>query len=200
MSNRTDMEVIVNLLPEKAKVLDVGCGEGELMVLMRQRKNIDARGLEIDQTKVTACMQKGLSVMQGDADIDLAHYPSAAFDFAVLTNTLQVTKHPDKILGEMLRISTNIIVTIPNFGYWQNRLQILLGGHMPVTKKLSYEWYETPNIHFCTIKDFVVLCEKLGIKIQKRLGITASGKVLEFGGYGPYANLFCEQGIFHLSK
>ena len=200
MTTRTDIEVIVSLLPEKAKVLDVGCGEGELLALMRERKNIDARGLEIDQNKVTACVKKGLSVMQGDADQDLAHYPSAAFDFAVLTNTLQVTKYPDKILTEMLRISSNIIVTIPNFGYWQNRLQLLVTGRMPVTKKLSYEWYETPNIHFCTIKDFIILCEKLGIKIQKRLGLNANGKMVEFSGYSTYANLFCEQGIFHLSK
>jgi len=196
---RNDIEEIVKLIPPKSRVLDIGCGEGELLLAVKA-KGCDARGLELDQLKVAICLQNGLSVMQGDADIDLAHYPDNAFDYAVLTNTLQVTKHPEKILVEMLRIAKYLVVSIPNFGYWKNRWQLVLSGRMPVTKKLSYQWYETPNIHFCTIRDFIILCEGLNIKIEKRLAINPSGKVIHFTGLGGVANIFGEQGVFLLSK
>jgi methionine biosynthesis protein MetW len=196
---RDDIEQIVKLIPSKSRVLDIGCGEGELLAAVKA-KGCDARGLELDQLKVAICLQNGLSVMQGDADIDLAHYPDNAFDYAVLTNTLQVTKHPEKILVEMLRIAKYLVVSIPNFGYWRNRWQLVLSGRMPVTKKLSYQWYETPNIHFCTIRDFIILCEGLNIKIEKRLAINPSGKVIHFTGLGGVANIFGEQGVFLLSK
>jgi len=196
---RDDIEQIVKLIPANSRVLDIGCGEGELLAAVKA-KGCDARGLELDQLKVAICLQNGLSVMQGDADIDLAHYPDNAFDYAVLTNTLQVTKHPEKILVEMLRIAKYLVVSIPNFGYWKNRWQLVLSGRMPVTKKLSYQWYETPNIHFCTIRDFIILCEGLNIKIEKRLAINPSGKVIHFTGLGGVANIFGEQGVFLLSK
>jgi methionine biosynthesis protein MetW len=138
--------------------------------------------------------------MEGNADMDLAHYPDKGFDYAVLTQVLQVTQHPEKILDEVLRIADKAIVSIPNFGYWQNRTQLLLNGRMPVTKKLSYQWYETPNIHFCTIRDFIILCTDLGIKIEKRLAIKPNGKVISFDKNSMIANLQGELGIFLLGK
>ena len=199
MTLRDDIQQIVELIPSGARVLDVGSGEGELLAALKA-KGCDARGLELDQQKVSQSLKSGLSVMQGDADIDLAHYPDNGFDYVVLTNTLQVTKHPELILKDALRIANRAILSIPNFGYWKNRLQLLVSGRMPVTKKLSYQWYETPNIHFCTIRDFVILCEGLNIKIEKRLAINAAGKIIHFSGLGGSANLLGEQGIFLLSR
>lgn len=199
MSLRDDIKQIVELVPSGSRVLDIGSGDGELLSELKA-KGCDARGLELDQLKVAQALRSGLSVMQGDADIDLAHYPANAFDYVVLTNTLQVTKHPELILKDVLRIADKVLVSIPNFGYWKNRAQLLISGRMPVTKKLSYQWYETPNIHFCTIRDFVILCSDLGIKIEKRLAINSSGNIIHFSGLGGYANLFGEQGIFLLSR
>ena len=199
MNLRPDINLITEMLPHGASVLDIGCGEGELLKVLKG-KEIAARGIELDQEKVSICLKNGLSVMQGDADIDLEHYPDNCFDFAVLTQVLQVTKHPEKILNEVLRIADKAIVSIPNFGYWQNRTQLLFNGRMPVTKKLSYEWYETPNIHFCTIRDFVILCNNLGLKIEKKLAIRPSGKIITFGKSDMLANLSAELGIFLIGK
>ena len=200
MTIRSDIKLIASLVEPKTKVLDIGCGNGDMLKTLQEQKQVIGRGLEIDQQKVSECMKQGLFVMQGDVDVDLPHYPANAFDYAILTNTLQVTKHPEKILVEMLRVAKHIIVSIPNFGYWENRTQLLLRGQMPVTNKLSFEWYETPNIHFCTIRDFVVLCEKLGIKIEKRFAIKPNGKVISFSGKGRIANLTGEQGVFLITK
>ena len=200
MKLRPDLDVISDIVPEGAKLLDIGCGEGELLEMLKKKKNIIASGIEIDQDKVTSCLQKGLSVLQGDVDEDLQHYPDNGFDYAVLTQSLQVTKYPDKILHEVLRIANHAIVSIPNFGYWENRLQLLLHGRMPVTKKLSYQWYETPNIHFCTIRDFVILCNDLDIKIEKKLAIKPSGKIISFNNSITMANYFAETGIFLIGR
>ncbi len=199
MNLRPDINVITEMLPQGASVLDIGCGEGALLKVLKD-KGIAARGIELDKEKVSICLKNGLSVMQGNADIDLEHYPDGGFDFAVLTQVLQVTQHPEKILNEVLRIADKAIVSIPNFGYWQNRTQLLFNGRMPVTKKLSYEWYETPNIHFCTIRDFMVLCEGLGVKIEKKLAIRPSGKVISFNKSAVMANLTAELGIFLIGK
>lgn len=201
MSNlRTDHKIIVDIVKSEAKVLDIGCGDGTLLQALKTGKNVAGRGIELDQANVSQCLAAGLSVMQGDADIDLEHYPSDSFDYAIMTQVLQATKHPDKVLRETLRIANKVIVAVPNFGYWKNRTQLLLEGKMPVRKGLSYEWYETPNIHFCTLKDFVNLCKKLGIKVEKKLAITSTNKIKSFSGSGGFANIFGEQGIFLLSR
>lgn len=204
MNLRFDLKIICDLVEPNSKVLDIGCGDGELLRALKQEKKVFARGMELDQNKVSNCLSQGLSVIQGDADTDLAHYPADSFDYTLLTQTLQVTKHPDLVLKEMLRIGRRAIVTVPNFGFWKNRAQLLFDGKMPVTKKLSYEWYETPNIHFCTIRDFVTLCKNLNIKIEKRLAINSANKILTFSEskklWGGVANIFGEQGIFLLSR
>jgi methionine biosynthesis protein MetW len=199
MNLRPDHNVIADMIPQNATALDIGCGEGEMLTLLAA-KNVRARGLEIDHNNVSICLKKGLSVLQGDVDIDLAYYPENAFDYAILTQVLQVTKFPDKILLEVLRVAKYALVSIPNFGYWANRAQLLLNGRMPVTKKLSYEWYETPNIHFCTIRDFVILCENLGLKIEKKLAIKPNGRIISFNKTSAFANLQGELGVFLISK
>lgn len=199
MNLRPDHSVIIDMIPEGASVLDVGCGEGELLEALKA-KGINARGMELDQEKVSICLRKGLSVMQGDADIDLTHYPDKGFDYVILTQVLQVTKYPNKILEEVLRLTDNAIVSIPNFGYWENRIQLLFNGRMPVTKKLSYQWYETPNIHFCTLRDFVILCNDLGLQTNKSLAIKPSGKIIDFNTPGSVVNLVAELGVFLIGK
>ena len=199
MNLRPDHNVIADIIPQNATALDIGCGDGEMLELLAA-KNVRARGLEIDQIKVSSCLKKGLSVLQGDVDVDLAFYPDKAFDYAILTQVLQVTKHPEKILTEVLRVAKHAVVSIPNFGYWENRVQLLLNGRMPVTKKLSYEWFETPNIHFCTIRDFVILCENLGLKIEKKLAIKPNGGVISFNKSSALANLRGELGVFLITK
>lgn len=199
MNLRPDHNVIANIIPQNATVLDIGCGEGEMLELLA-KKGVKARGLEIDQNNVSVCLKKGLSVLQGDVDVDLAYYPDKAFDYAILTQVLQVTKFPEQTLLEVLRVAHHAVVCIPNFGYWENRMQLLLNGRMPVTKKLSYEWYETPNIHFCTIRDFVILCENLNLKIEKKLAIKPKGGVISFNKSSTMANLRGELGVFLISK
>jgi len=199
MNLRPDHSVIADIIPQNATVLDIGCGDGEMLDLL-SAKGVKARGLEIDQIKVSNCLKRGLSVLQGDVDVDLAYYPDSAFDYAILTQVLQVTKYPDMTLNEVLRVAKHAIVCIPNFGYWENRIQLLFNGRMPVTKKLSYQWYETPNIHFCTIRDFVILCENLNLKIEKKLAIKPNGGVISFNKSSAIANLRGELGVFLISK
>lgn len=195
---RPDLRVTADWVEPNSRVLDIGCGEGELLHWLVQYKHVDARGIELGQESVADCIAKGLSVIQGDANADLTYYPTDAFDYVVMGQTLQRMQHPDKTLKEMARIGKRVIVSVPNFAYWPNRLYLLLKGRMPVTNTLSYEWYETPNIHFCSLGDFVRLCDSLNIAIEKRLYITNQGKVGAFSGQNYLANLFGEQGVFLL--
>lgn len=197
---RPDLQVIADLIPEHAKVLDVGCGDGELLAWLAQHKKVDARGIELSQSGVNASIARGLSVIQGDADTDLREYPDKMYDCVVLSQTLQTMRDPKAVLGNLVRIGKTAIVSVPNFGYWKNRLYLLMFGRMPVTRTLSYEWYDTPNIHFCTLSDFVTLCENMHVNIDKRVYVDNRGTQAYFQGRGPFANVFGEQGIFMLSK
>lgn len=197
---RPDLAVIASLIRPGARVLDIGCGEGDLLDWLRAHRQVDGRGIEIDQQQVHRAIARGIPVIQGDVGSDLQHYPDQSYDFVVLSQTLQTMSDPRTVLEQLVRIGQQAIVSVPNFGHWKNRLQLLVTGRMPVTKTLSYQWYDTPNIHFCTITDFVILAEQLGITIEERVVVDAGGEKARFTGHGFKANLFGQQGVFLLSK
>lgn len=197
---RPDLAVIASLMNDGSRVLDIGCGDGELLHWLRDNKKIDGRGIEIDQEQTHKAIARGIAVIQGDVMSDLPHYPDQSYDYAVLSQTLQTMSDPRAVLEQLVRIGKQAIVSVPNFGYWKNRLQLMVTGKMPVNKTLSYEWYDTPNIHFCTITDFVILAERLGITIEDRVVVDSYGQKARFTGYGFKANLFGQQGVFLLSK
>lgn len=194
---RLDLEIIADLIKPKSKVLDIGCGDGELLQFLAQEKNVDGRGLEISQTQVSKALLRGLSVIHGNAENDLAIYPDRSFDYAVLSQTIQATHRPKEILHEMLRIAEFAIVSLPNFAHYKNRLQLLFKGTMPVNKTIPFEWYETPNIHFCSIRDFEKLCEDSNFKIEKKIFLTARHRL---SNCSAIANLFAQYGIFLITK
>jgi methionine biosynthesis protein MetW len=198
--SRIDYAIIERYVPHGARVLDVGCGDGALLALLEARKKVDGRGLEISQAGVNAAVARGLSVIQGDADTDLATYPDGAFDVVILSQTLQATQAPRKVLEELLRIGNRAIITIPNFGNWRARLHLLLHGQMPVTRELPFSWYDTPNIHFCTLRDFLNLAGEIGATIEQSAALNAQGG--ELGLTMPWSvwNLVGAQGIFVLSS
>ena len=197
---RYDLEIIANLIKPKAKILDIGCSDGELLDFLKKTKNVDARGLEISQLQVSKCLQRGLSVIQGDAENDLSFYPNRSFDYAILSQTIQATQNPKKILEEMLRIAEFAIISFPNFAHFKNRLHLCFKGSMPVNKNIPFEWYETPNIHFCSIKDFEKLCKKLNFSIRDKVFLTAKHQLISFFGHELIANFFAEYGIFLITK
>jgi len=197
---RPDLAIIAALIAPKARVLDIGCGDGDLLQWLRDYQRVDGRGIEINQELVYRAIARGIPVIQGDVVSDLQHYPDQSYDFVVLSQTLQTMSDPKRVLEELVRIGKQAIVSVPNFGHWKNRLQLLVRGKMPVTRTLSYEWYDTPNIHFCTITDFVILAERLGITIEDRVVVNANGEKTRFTGHGFKANLFGQQGVFLLSK
>ena len=199
INENKDFGVIAELIPNNASVIDVGCNDGSLLEYLREYKNIDGRGMEIDQKKVQLCLAKGISVIEGDADTDLYDYPDKLFDYSILTYTLQATKSPKTVMQELVRISKKAIISFPNFGHWKIGTSLLLNRKMPVSKKLSYSWHETPNLHFCTINDFIDLCEELEIKIEKK-GDLSNKKLFNFSGKNFLDSYFNEVGIFIVSK
>src|SRR3981081_4709049 len=198
--SRVDLVVVADMVEHGAKVLDVGCGDGELLRLLAETRNVDGRGIELSREGVNECVAKGLAVIRGDADTDLADYPDDAFDYVILSQTLQATRQPRVVLEHMLRIGRHAIVSFPNFGHWRIRLQLLLGGHMPHTDNLPYAWYETPNIHFCSIKDFRELCQVAGAKMERAVALNAWGAPIRLKAPWWIWNLFGEQAVFLLSR
>ncbi len=198
--DRSDFLLICDLVEPGAKVLDVGCNDGELLKLLSDQKNVAARGIEISQAGVNLCVTKGLSVVQGDADTDLETYPDDGFDYVIMSQTIQATDRPKVVLQEMLRIGKQVIVSFPNFAHWLVRYQIGVKGHMPRSENLPAPWYETPNIHFCSIKDFENLVAEIGAKVEKQIGFDRTGRQLSGPGTGFMANLRAERAMFLLSK
>lgn len=200
LSARPDHLLIADMVSPGARVLDVGCGEGELLRLLIDRKGVDGRGIEISQAGVNAGVAHGLSVIQGDADTDLDNYPPDAFDYVILSQTLQATMRPKEVMEDLLRIGRHAVVSVPNFGHWRLRAQILFLGRMPVTPSLPETWYDTQNIHLCTIRDFVDLCDTVGAKIERAVALDTSGHPVRVNAPWWFWNLFGAQAVFLLKR
>ena len=197
---RLDLQLIADMIEPESRVLDIGCGDGALLAYLATEKNVDARGVELSQDGVNACVARGLSVIQGDADTDLSYYPDSAFDFVVLGQTLQATRNPKAVLENLVRIGRHAVVSFVNYGHWRTRLSLLLGGRMPVATGPGYGWYDSPDIHLCTILDFVWLSNALGLTIEKGLSVGRDGKARVIRSAGHMENLLGEQAIFLLRQ
>jgi len=197
---RVDLVLITEMVASGSRVLDIGCGDGTLMRLLAAKRGADARGIELSQAGVNSCVAQGLAVIQGDADTDLVHYPDLAFDYVILSQTIQATYSPRHVLEQLLRIGRRVIVSFPNFGHWRVRTQLLFGGKMPKTDNLPDRWYDTPNIHLCTINDFLDLCRDAGAKVERVVALNAYGTKLGVSMPLFMQNLFGEQAVFLLSR
>jgi methionine biosynthesis protein MetW len=199
-SIRVDLQLIASMVEAGSRVLDVGCGDGSLLQHLWKSKEVDGRGIELSQAGVNACVRNGLSVIQGDADTDLKDYPSDAFDYVILSQTLQATYNPRTVLDHMARIGRRSIVSFPNFGYWRVRLSLAWSGRMPVTDNLPHHWYDTPNIHFCTIRDFVTLAREMNLHVERGLALDGEGRPMGVNATGALANILAEQAVFLLRR
>ena len=199
--NRVDHQLIAEMVTKGSRVLDVGCGDGALLQLLAETKQVDGRGIEISRERVNACVAQGLSVVQGNADQDLSAYPDKAFEYAILSLTIQATQRPRAVVENLLRIGERAIVSFPNFGHWRIRFQLLWNGRMPVTPNLPEQWYDSPDSHLCTIIDFVDLCREMGATIEYAAAFNAWGRQLSTRGrLFDMQNLFGEKAVFLLKR
>lgn len=192
---RAELKIIAGMVAEGSRVLDVGCGDGALLEHLAATRKVDARGIELSQEGVNACVARGLSVVQGDADSDLADYPEAAFDYVILSQTIQATRLPRTVLKEIARIGRHGIVSTPNFAHWRMRLQLLTRGRMPVTDALPNAWHDTPNIHMCSVRDFAEMTINAGLKIERTVALNG-GTARDVRPFSARANIFAESAIF----
>jgi len=199
-TSRVDLLLIAEMVTPGTRVLDVGCGDGTLLRLLAEKRSVDGRGIELSQAGVNSCVAQGLAVIQGDADTDLVYYPDLAFDYAILSQTIQTTYSPRDVLKQLLRIGRRAVVSFPNFGHWRVRTGLMFGGKMPTTDNLPNRWYDTPNIHLCTIKDFLDLCKDVGAKVERAHALNAYGSKMGVSMPLFMQNLFGEQAVFLLSR
>jgi len=200
LRQRKDWQLIADLIPPRVRVLDIGCGNGELLQVLKEKRAIDARGMELSQAGVNRCVAQGLAVVQGNADKDLAHYPPQGFDYAILSQTLPAMQRPAEALQQLARLARFVVVAIPNFGHWRIRLSLLMRGRMPRSRLLPAQWHETENIHLCTLSDFVALCDSLGLRFDRSVVMSARRVHMRQGRPRAHDNWWAEQGVFLLHK
>ncbi|MBM3642746.1 MAG: methionine biosynthesis protein MetW [Alphaproteobacteria bacterium] len=195
---RADLQRVADMVERGARALDVGCGDGALLEWLVRHRGVDGRGMELSQAGVNACVAAGLSVIQGDADTDLRDYPDDAFDYVILSQTLQATREPREVLRQMLRVGKRAIVSFPNFAYWPVRLRLVFGGRMPETRSLPHKWYDTPNIHLCSIDDFRALCAEMGVRVERAVVLDSGGRAISLPPL--IANFLGEHAVFLLRR